>query len=170
MKKIGYTLLLLLFIAFALAIGLFVYEERNFNPLKSGYLRMLFPDTTAVMTLKYHKDLLGIGSDFFDFYIYETENTRIDPDYPYFKDKWEFVMIDSTVVMSKWKECPIDSVALSVYEHLILQVIDRTHKLPREALGKKNNYYCYLYSAFSDFYFLLYDSQENLLYYISKKE
>jgi hypothetical protein len=168
MKYIKYVLALIV----ASVIGLFIYNEVFYNPLKDRSIKVLFPDAGVSIKMIHHDDFIGFGKDFFDIYVYKVNHASIICSYPQFTNKWEYARIDSTSITSTWLKCPIDSAILSMYKFEIDTAISDDYgkyKLSKDVLMDENNYYSYVFIDSHEKYFFFYQSNEKHLYYIKQR-
>ena len=114
-----------LFIFLLICVGcLFLYlyiDEKTFTPLKEKEFKMIFFNYRDEAVKVCGVDFLGLNfkGELFDFYLYKMKNSSINMDYPQIKSEWEGRKLDSTVSVSKWRNCPIDSVTTKLYMFLL---------------------------------------------------
>ena len=100
------------------------------------------------------------------------KNSSINMDYPQIKSEWEGRKLDSTVSVSKWRNCPIDSVTTKLYMFL-LTMNDFNGQACSSSFYKEvdnpRNYYSYIYINELENYFLLYCVDKGHFYYIRHK-
>lgn len=170
MKK---TLLILLGIVFFLIIFFFIVEK-FYSPLQDDEFKVLFHNYNGKSKKICSVDFFGFNckGEYFEVYKYKVPNLFIDSTYPKFKNKWENRNITIETKISKWNNCPIDSLtnekfgfALTVNNFDKYKCISDFNK---DIMGKEN-YYSYIYFNEAEYYFLLYCPKKNFLYYIRLK-
>ncbi|MCE8464449.1 MULTISPECIES: hypothetical protein [Bacteroides] len=167
-----------LFIFLLICVGcLFLYlyiDEKTFTPLKEKEFKMIFFNYRDEAVKVCGVDFLGLNfkGELFDFYLYKMKNSSINMDYPQIKSEWEGRKLDSTVSVSKWRNCPIDSVTTKLYMFL-LTMNDFNGQACSSSFYKEldnpRNYYSYIYINELENYFLLYCVDKGHFYYIRHK-
>ncbi len=170
MKKF---LFIVIGILFFLIIFFFI-TEKTYSPLKNEEFKLLFPNYNGKDRKICSVNFLGLNckGEFFEVYKYKISNVIVDSTYPMFINKWENRNITTGTEISKWKNCPIDSVtknrfifAFTVKNFDKYRCIDNFY----DDLIDVNNYYSYIYFNEMEYFFLLYCTDKNLLYYIRLK-
>jgi hypothetical protein len=169
-KKFLFIALLLV----GIAVVYLYLKEVSFSPLKEKEFQMLFPNYTGSSKKVCSVDFIGLSShdELFEFYSYKTGKVSIDTTYPKFVNEWEREELTTATLISKWKSCPIDTVAMKLYEFtLTANNLDEKECLSsfNKELSNPNNYYAYVYFNELEDYFLLYCSESEYLYYIRRK-
>lgn len=169
MKK---TIVVLVFLLLVTASYLF-YKEFSFVPLEKRQFKQLFIGDSFNFRKHCNEDFLGAGihGELFEFYNYSIEGAIIDKNYPQIVD-WENKQVTSTTIVGKWKRCPIDSLAIALYESaLTVSNFDRAacSSSFKNNLRNSNNYYSYVFFSESEKYFMLYSPSERELHYVRMK-
>ncbi len=166
MKKLFFSILLLV------SFGVFylIYQEYSFTPLKENDFQKLFGKNVKFNKL-YSKDFIGLSlhGELFEIYKYNIKDAIIDKNYPKITE-WEHQKITNEVIISKWRNCPLDSQSLNLYKTTLeinndIKSVDSFYN----ELFNPQNYYSYICFEESNQYFLLYCTQNHKLYYIRRK-
>ncbi len=168
MKKVLFGLIaIILIIVFYL-----VYTELTYSPLNETISKKLFNQSTDLDKLC-SIDFLGFNSkgEFFELYKYRVVEVEIDS--LFFNIQfWENKELSKNTIIEKWKPCPLDSLTSQLYEFILtVNNFDKwecSNSL-NEALKNSKNYYSYIYVNELEQYFLLYNPQEENLYYLRRK-
>lgn len=166
----------LFIVLFIISIS-FVYlynKETSFSPLKEEEFKTLFLNYSKNAKKLCSIDFLGLNfkSELFEFYSYKTNGIVINTEYPKFAREWEHKEITNNVSVSKWINCPIDTTIFELYEFTLTANNLDEKKCSRffyRELGNPKNYYSYVYFNELENYFLLYSSENEILYYLRRK-
>ncbi len=150
-----------------------IYDEYTFSPLNKNDLGKLFGENKGAIKKICSKDLLGLSlkGELYDVYLYKVEGFSIDKSFPKLSE-WENRALVYETIVSKWKNCPIDSATKSLF-HFTL-TLENFDKLKCSTFFNKeiqdmNNYYSYIYINELEQYFLLYCTNTSELFYIRRR-
>lgn len=169
MKKTFLGLLLLTVII----VFYLIYTEFSFSPLKENDFQKLFKGYIGKAHKYCSKDFLGIGShsELFEIYLYNITNAKIDKGFPKINE-WENKEISSEAIVGKWKNCPLDTMAMRLFKFTLtsnnLDDVKCSSSFTKDILDP-NNYYSYVYFNELEQYFILYCTDKQELYYIRRK-
>jgi hypothetical protein len=150
-----------------------IYDEFSFSPLKKNDLQKLFKGYDGSFHKVCSKDFLGISSkgELFDIFFYKLESAEIRTDFPQLS-KWGNKEITNETLVGKWKNCPLDSLAMKLYEFTLtsnnLNEVKCSESLIAEIANPKN-YYSYIHFNELEQYLLIYNTNKHELYYIRRK-
>ena len=152
---------------------LYQIEKKVFNPLQSQELRKIF--------LSYEKikkrcsiDNIKLSShgELFEIYLFNTQKAILDINYPNYANEWEKEKITSETIISKWKKCPLDTTAYKLFKFAFTTNNYNQSECLKSfstELSEPNNFYSYVYFNDLEYYFLLYCTHKEELYYIRVK-
>ena len=167
MKKIGYTILTVII----LGVTYGIIKEMNFTPLKKQDFKTLFPNYNGNAKIAYHKDYIGWSQgDYFELFVYRLKDVLVDSAYPKIEDNWEYVSLPDTVEVTKWINCPIDSIIQLKYRNELSWIINKgetdEEKAFENCLNDSNSYYSCIYINELKKYLLLYCTSKRIMYYM----
>ena len=152
---------------------LYHIENKVFNPLQSQELRKIF--------LSYEKikkrcsiDNIKLSShgELFEIYLFNTQKAILDINYPNYANECEIEKITSETIISKWKKCPLDTTAYKLFKFAFTTNNYNQSECLKSfstELSEPNNFYSYVYFNDLEYYFLLYCTHKEELYYIRVK-
>ena len=138
---------------------LYHIENKVFNPLQSQELRKIF--------LSYEKikkrcsiDNIKLSShgELFEIYLFNTQKAILDINYPNYANEWE--------------KCPLDTTAYKLFKFAFTTNNYNQSECLKSfstELSEPNNFYSYIYFNDLEYYFLLYCTHKEELYYIRVK-
>lgn len=148
-----------------------IVDEMRFSPLERTDFEKLFPDYDGSARKVYQKDFIGLSmhGEFLGLYKYSLYDACISPHYPQIAGIWESKELPNSSFVVKWKPCPMDSIDMKRFYWLVdvmnAHHINEVQEL-KQGLRSPGNYYCGISTNALETYFLLYDKQSNMMYYI----
>ena len=130
----------------------------------------LFKEYNGSFRKSCSKDFIGISihGEIFEIYRYKVKGAVIDNDFPRIT-KWENKeIIDETLYVGKWRNCPLNKETKELYDILEVGNFDNAkccNSFKKELLNPKN-YYSYIHFSDRKRYFLLYCTDSQELYYV----
>jgi hypothetical protein len=166
MKK---WLFVLLFLVVSIVIYLFI-SDLLFSPLKEKEFSKLFLSVGTIKkkcSIDYIK--LSVHGELFEIYLYNTKNVVLGENFPNYANEWGDKKITDETIISKWKNCPLDTTSYELFKFaLTSKDYGKEKKLDtfNEELVSPNNLYSYVYFNDLEQFLLLYCPLKEKLYYI----
>lgn len=171
MKKIIIALLLIV----TIIVGWIwiCFNEYSFSPLKQKDFKKLFNVHHKDPQKLCSKDFLGFSSkgESFEVYLYQANEIEFKQNFSDITE-WEGRLITDSTIVSAWKQCPLDSQAISLYNFtLTVNDFDKLkcfNSFNKEKADPKN-YYSFVHFNELEQYFMLYSVDRHELYYIRRR-
>ncbi len=169
MKKVFLSLLLILFIG----VGYLIFNATSFSPLKNYDFQRIFKGQKISFEKVCSKDFLkaSFHGELFEIYKFRIKGATIDRNYPNINN-WEREEITTESIISKWKNCPLDSQALELYDFTLtandFDKIKCFESFNKDLLNP-TNFYSYIHNNELGQYFFLYSINRQELYYLRRR-